>query len=159
MMKEAALFTVSSGVLFYFLSPLSEEPAKVPDEVTQETESAKPEPAKIDDSWGYEGEEDNEDEEFVFGEPLLSDDDGEEDYHEESDQSYDELSNFVASNNKSSAQTKSSKSASSSTSYTESPQGNQPGSKNNPVVFGTQNRANDPNATSNRAPSRDDTRR
>lgn len=72
MMKEVALFAVASSALVYFLSPTSEKPSAVPEEIMDEVERLQPPAQKVDDSWDYE--DDSEDENFVFGEPLKLDD-------------------------------------------------------------------------------------
>ncbi|MEP3695209.1 MAG: hypothetical protein ABJM99_09575 [Parasphingorhabdus sp.] len=75
-MKEVALFAVASSALVYFLSPTSEEPAVVPEEIMQEIERVQAPLESANDSWGYENEDDYEDENFVFGEPMkLQDED------------------------------------------------------------------------------------
>lgn len=143
MMKEAALFTVSSGVLIYFLSPVSEEPVTVPEKVEQEVKRAPSQSPPVDDSWGYEDEDEYEDEEFVFGEPLVSDDDEYDDeYDDENDQTNGELSEIVESTNSSSTQAQIAQSQKPSRSHPDSPKGNQRGSKENPVVFETNNPGN-----------------
>ncbi len=74
MMKEVALFAVASSALVYFLSPTAEKPAAMPEEIMEEIQPVKAPVESADDSWGYEDED--EDEGFVFGEPIkLQDED------------------------------------------------------------------------------------
>lgn len=72
MMKEVALFAVASSTLVYFLSPTSEKPDAVPQEVIEQIEPVKAPVQNVDDDWDYE--DGSEDENFVFGEPLKLED-------------------------------------------------------------------------------------
>lgn len=136
MMKEVALFTVSSSVLFYFLTPVSEDPEAIPEEIV-EREAQSPAPQQtVDDSWDYEDEEDTE-EEFVFGEPLVGDND--EDYAEEGDQRAEDIVEIAQTSNNESNLSKAAQTAKSENAHPDSPQGSERGSRENPIVFETNN--------------------
>lgn len=136
MMKEVALFAVSSSVLFYFLSPVSEDPEAVPEEIIEQVAQSPAPRQSVDDSWGYEDEEDAE-EEFVFGEPLVSDND--EDYAEEGDQRAEDIVEIAQTSNNESNLSKAAQTAKSGNAHPDSPQGSERGSKENPIVFETNN--------------------
>jgi len=136
MMKEVALFTVSSSILFYFLSPVSEEPEAIPEDIIEEVTQSPAPRQSVDDSWGYEDEEDIE-EEFVFGEPIVSDND--EDYEEDSDQGADETADFAQTSNNVASLSKVAQTAKSGNAHPDSPQGSERGSRENPIVFETKN--------------------
>ncbi|MEW4467246.1 hypothetical protein AB1K62_05370 [Parasphingorhabdus sp. JC815] len=71
MIKEAGIFIISAGFLIYFISPVQEEqkPPPVKIETKQKTVSAT---SNEDDYWGGEEYGEEEDQEFVFGEPMMS---------------------------------------------------------------------------------------
>lgn len=78
MLKEAALFTVSTGALIFFLFPAPAEKEAIPQEINQieKTERVeRPRGSKkvIEDSWDYD-DEGGLDEDFVFGQPMMTDD-------------------------------------------------------------------------------------
>lgn len=78
MLKEAGLFIISAGFLVYFISPSEEEPKPKPPaaEVTKKANTA---PAQEADDWG----DDEQDEDFVFGEPLVYSEDSESEAEDE----------------------------------------------------------------------------
>ncbi|AMO71943.1 hypothetical protein [Sphingorhabdus sp. M41] len=79
MIKETLLFVAASGMLIYFISPSDEPPEVQPVEI----EVQKPVESSVqtsDDNWDYdEGDEAEGDDDFVFGDPMISldDNDGE----------------------------------------------------------------------------------
>jgi hypothetical protein len=82
MMKAALLFVASTGVLIYFIAPVSEEKAApVAEEAVQKPQPVRQETDE-DDEWGDDDYDDDGEEEFVFGEPMTTDDDYEEDEDE-----------------------------------------------------------------------------
>ncbi len=76
MLKEAGLFVVSAGLLVYLVSPSEEEPKPV---VAEATKKANTTPTQEADDW-----DDEEDEDFVFGEPLVYSEDSESEAEDES---------------------------------------------------------------------------
>lgn len=73
MLKESILFVASTGVLIYMLVPSNEPPAEPA--APMEERTAKPPAQTSDDGWGYD-EEDEADENFTFGEPMMDPDVG-----------------------------------------------------------------------------------
>ena len=71
MIKKAGLFVISAAFLAYFISPVEEEPKPLPEEtkIEQKTKST---PSDDTDYWG--SDESEEEQEFVFGEPMVSTD-------------------------------------------------------------------------------------
>ncbi len=138
MLKEAALFTVSTGILIYFISPVSEEKKVAPEKV--ENVEAAPRPVKSEnDGWGYDDEDDVAEEAFVFGEPMVAD--GDEKYGEDEEggkdsdeDGWDEDSSSGQSNGIEVTQNTKSRGV-----HPDSPKGSERGSKDNPVVFETNN--------------------
>jgi len=75
MLKEAGLFIISAGFLVYFISPSEEEPKPAVAEATKKVITT---PTQTTDDWG-----DEEDEDFVFGEPLVYSEDSESEAEDE----------------------------------------------------------------------------
>lgn len=133
MIKEAGLFIISAGFLVYFVSPRDEQPKPQPPKVEaiQETVSSDQEDA---DYWG--GEEDDEDgeQEFVFGEPMTSTNPASEDDDSDSDDE-DEVSREreVASKSAESSDNELSRVATNSRVNANSPRPGELGSSVNPI--------------------------
>lgn len=72
MIKEAGLFLISAAFLVYFISPVKEEPSPPPVKI-ETNQKAVSSTSNDADYWGGDeyGEDDNE-QEFVFGEPMVS---------------------------------------------------------------------------------------
>lgn len=141
MMKEIAIFTVSSSILIYFLTPVSEEsePApEIPAEIMKEIEGEKPSTQSASDSWDYDDGDDYEEEEFVFGQPLTGD--GDDDYDQEgTGQKGVEASEIKGPDDLSSSNFEIVQSENPNRAHPDSPTGNQRGSQSNPIVFATNN--------------------
>lgn len=134
MLKESILFVASTGLLIYFLTPSDKAPetALAP---AQMQETVKPAAQAPDDAWGYEEEAD--DENFVFGEPmtLLDDEDSEKPQEDEDRSRRTEQADNSGSRNSPAAR----KAAAPSPN---SPRSGELGSLDNPIVFKTNNPEN-----------------
>ncbi|GAB5488495.1 MAG: hypothetical protein Pars2KO_20650 [Parasphingorhabdus sp.] len=140
MMKEALLFVASTGVLIYFLSPVSQEEKAIPEKIEEPERVPKP-TQSVDDSWGYEDEDDTTDEDFVFGQPIVMGDD--EDYEDENgDEAAREAGSDLSLANGEERQAAFVESVKSGNAHPDSPQGSQRGSSSNPIVFKTNNPEN-----------------
>ena len=121
--------------MIYFLSPVSEEKTVIPEDIQQIEQTARPQAniEPVDDSWGYE--DDVEEEDFVFGQPLVTDDD--EQYDEESVNQ--ELAEIGALANSSGPVPDAAQKTKLRSAHPDSPTGDQRGSRSNPTVFKTNN--------------------
>lgn len=137
MVKESILFVVSTGLLIYFVTP-SEDPPKADAGADEVQTQVTPPVQSSDDGWGYEDGEEQDDESFVFGEPLTSFDN---DYETDSDDtsSADEEEGSSRREQQADAGRSSSRSASrSQPKYSpNSPQPSEKGGIDNPIVFET----------------------
>lgn len=143
MLKESILFVASTGLLIYFIAPSSEPPEPVKDQVQ---EPVRPVVETPDDGWGYEDEEDGDDEayaeeSFTFGDPMtLLDDDSADDRLVEDDPSdRPEQPDNSGSRNRPSGTSASVRAAARSS--PNSPRPGEPGSLENPIVLKTNNPA------------------
>ncbi|MEP2102918.1 MAG: hypothetical protein ABJP02_05785 [Parasphingorhabdus sp.] len=76
MIKQAVLFVVSTGVLIYFIAPVDDDKSSQP--VVQKASDPKPSNQSASaDSWYADS--DDEEEPFVFGQPVTYSDDDESD--------------------------------------------------------------------------------
>ncbi|HEY9091667.1 hypothetical protein [Parasphingorhabdus sp.] len=74
MIKKAALFVISAAFLVYFIAPVEEEQKPQPTEIKAEQKPVSA-PSKDADYWGDDAYgEDSDEQEFVFGEPMMSTD-------------------------------------------------------------------------------------
>lgn len=72
MIKQAALFVVSTGTLIYFIMPVDDQ--KPTESIAQETSQTKSTVrTSPSNQWGYDDDEGSD--EFIFGEPLEYSDD------------------------------------------------------------------------------------
>ena len=141
MLKESILFVASTGLLIYFIAPSSEPPEPVKDQVQ---EPVRPVVETPDDGWGYEDEEDGDDEayaeeSFTFGDPmtLLDDDSADDRLDDPSDRP--EQPDNSGSRNRPSGTSASVRAAARSS--PNSPRPGEPGSLENPIVLTTNNPA------------------
>lgn len=72
MIKEAGLFVISAAFLVYFISPVKEEPSPPPPKIETKTKAV----SSISADAAYWGDDeygnDDSEQEFVFGEPMVS---------------------------------------------------------------------------------------
>jgi len=134
MMKEAALFTVSTGVLIYFIAPVSEKEQATPEKVERVEAAPAQSVSDADDEWGYGDEDDSDEEEFMFDQPLSADDDDAYAENEEDADEQEAVADQQESGTIEVAQNKNQRRA-----HPDSPQGSERGSRENPVVFKTDN--------------------
>lgn len=66
MLKEAGLFIISAGFLVYFISPSEEEPKPKP-VIAETAKNANADQTQKSDYWD---EDDDEEDNFVFGQPV-----------------------------------------------------------------------------------------
>tara|TARA_R110000824_G_scaffold199461_3_gene383397 strand:- start:1850 stop:2272 length:423 start_codon:yes stop_codon:yes gene_type:complete len=133
MVKESILFVVSTGLLIYFVTP-SDKPA-IADAAPEETQKSSTQTtASSDDGWG-DDETDVEEETFVFGEPLTHLDDEDDD-----ESPVDEEKVSTGRPEQTETKPRPSHPASSSQKASgNSPEPNQEGGVNNPIIFKTNN--------------------
>lgn len=128
MVKESILFVASTALLIYFVTPTEEPPetAVAVEEPTPVADTVQ----DVDNSWGYD-EAESEDETFVFGEPLIHSDD---DYNVDATDTDEEESAGRAqpaeTQSKRQPATRTRRPVSSS-----SPGPNERGGVNNPIIF------------------------
>lgn len=138
MIKESILFVVSTGLLIYFVTP-SDEPAKVDAAPAETQKPVKQATESADDGWGYDDEDAEDDESFEFGEPFSgSDDDSDDrssDDEEDGSSDREEKAETREARPKPVAKIRKQYSAN-------SPQPNEQGGVDNPVIFKTDNPAN-----------------
>ena len=73
MLKESVLFVGATGLLIFFMTPTDKSAEVKPvDEQVQKT-AAPPTPSP-DDAWSYDDEGEEDDTDFVFGEPMTGSD-------------------------------------------------------------------------------------
>ncbi|MEH6661097.1 MAG: hypothetical protein V7679_05545 [Parasphingorhabdus sp.] len=70
MLKESILLVASTGLVIYFITP-SEEPKPVEPVQAEVQEVVQPVAPVSDDSWEDDETEESDDENFVFGEPMV----------------------------------------------------------------------------------------
>ncbi len=68
MIKQAVLFVASTGVLIYFITPVDDDQKRQP-AVQEASEPKTRDQQDLSNSWDANGDDENE--EFVFGEPLV----------------------------------------------------------------------------------------
>ncbi|MGB5724520.1 MAG: hypothetical protein WBM39_08885 [Parasphingorhabdus sp.] len=135
MIKESILFVAATGVLIYFVTP-SDDPVETGAVSEDAQKPVTRAPQTSDDGWGYEDEEEEE-ESFVFGEPIndAADDDDDNSSDEEDDSERREQAESRETAPKPVSRSRQKSSAN-------SPQPNEQGGVNNPIIFATKNPSN-----------------
>ncbi|CAO1653361.1 hypothetical protein [Parasphingorhabdus sp. NYA22] len=126
MLKESILLVASTGLVIYFITP-SEEPKPVEPVPVEVQEMVQPVAPVSDDGWENEDSETTDDENFVFGEPMVVAG------SESEEQPWDEDNNVIAGYQSDNKKSRSRSSGGSNEPSSGSPRPGELGSLQNPI--------------------------